>query len=252
MSLVCVTRKWCVIPYKVTPDWVTHLVPNINYASCVHLNVMLRMFQESREDSISWNRSHSCPLSIGARRARRTCAVVAKARISRKKKVDTRVDAHGFFFEYHAAHISSPFHSWKRDARAAPAHLSCPEVHSCTSVFQYKQLASEFSPGPRASDFWPTWDGDASVCDRDPAASRRRRHSALIRFSFFPLPPVAFLFAAPLPSASRELPLVFFLLLFLWTFTWKFLLCTILYQVLHSKNNFENIQQCKTKYSIIK
>jgi len=36
-------------------------------------------------------------------------------------------------------------------------HSPVPGVHSCTSVFQYKQLASEFSPSPRASDFWSTW-----------------------------------------------------------------------------------------------
>jgi len=74
------------------------------------------------------------------------------ARISRaRRKAHDAVD---FFFEYLAG---------MRDASRLSSSSSrdkCPEVHSATSVFRYKQLESEFSTDSRArartSDFWPT------------------------------------------------------------------------------------------------
>lgn len=83
--------------------------------------------------------------------------------------------------------IPSPRSFLKEErARAATARSPMPGVHSCTSVFQYKQLARANFPRARARVISGRRDGDASVCDRDPAASRRLRHFVSLS-SFFPL-----------------------------------------------------------------
>lgn len=115
----------------------------------------------------SWNKSHSRPLSsVRVAPERRACAHRREeARISRAEKkpwprllfriprsmcIPCRVPL---------LPLAPPPSFLKRRSVRAPrtGALTVPEVHSCTNVFQYKQLANEFSLGPRASDFWPTW-----------------------------------------------------------------------------------------------
>lgn len=72
--------------------------------------------------------------------------------------------------------------SWKRRARATP-HL--PGCIPARAYFNINNWRANF-PRTRARVISGRRDGDASVCDRDPAASRRLRHSvSLPLFSSF-------------------------------------------------------------------
>lgn len=91
--------------------------------------------------------------------------------------------------------------------------LTMPGVHSCTNVFQYKQLANEFSRA-RARVISGRRDGDASVCDRDPAAHLGGEGTPVNRFSLFFLFPVPFLLFCIAVFLSSLSPFFPFLLKF--------------------------------------
>lgn len=124
-------------------------------------------------------------------------------------------------------------------ARAATARSPMPGVHSCTSVFQYKQLARANFPRARARVISGRRDGDASVCDRDPAASRRLRHFVSLSLPFFR--------CFFLLRSSAVAIFSFLLLSFPRNFMSKFLSCTVRARTIYVriKSNFGNTQRFK-------
>jgi len=155
---------------------------------------------------LSRNKNCSCPLSSCIARGRE-----GESSASGKGSRAVRLGyALGFFFECLAVHILSFPRSFLKEERTR----RCPGCIPARAYFNINNWRANF-PRARARVISGRRDGDASVCDRDPAASRRLKYSfSLLRYLFLRF------------SAFRVAILLLFLLSFLWNFMFKFLSCT--------------------------
>lgn len=177
--------------------------------------------RDGREDPPSWNRNRCCSLS-SARVAPGWTSVSRRRREFRGAPKRLRRTFLGFFFEYlPVARIPFTLPVCPFDTlRGTHARALTVLIHSCTSVFQYKQLASEFSPGPRE---WFLADVTAMLLSAiaTPPAFRPRHFAIRFSFSsssspssssylFFPDAPLPLLPSVSQSSARSFLPSSFF------------------------------------------